>query len=72
VIVLPLIRLLANHRNPRVVLGIGVVLAGAAIGIAAVGISTHQPAITRIGVFLMLATIVYAVLVIRSRRARTV
>jgi uncharacterized membrane protein HdeD (DUF308 family) len=70
-VLLPLIRSFAHHPNRWVVLGAGVALAGAAIGISAVGITAHQPAVTRIGVFLMLASIVYAVLTIRSRRART-
>jgi len=67
---LPLIRWLANHHNPRVVLGVGVVLvcAAIAIAIAAAGIAIHQPAVTRIGVLLMIASI--AVFVIRSRRDR--
>jgi Flp pilus assembly protein TadB len=65
---LPLIRWLANHHNPRVVLGVGVVLVCAAIAIAAAGIAIHQPAVTRIGVLLMIASI--AVFVIRSRRDR--
>jgi hypothetical protein len=69
--VLPLIRWLANHHNPRVVLGVGVILACSAVGVAAVGFSRHQPAVARIGVLLMLMSILYAVLVIRSRRART-
>ena len=66
---LPLIRRFAHHPNRWVVLGVGVALVGAAIAIAAVGFASHQPAVTRIGVFLILASIVYAVLVIRSRRA---
>lgn len=70
-VLLPLIRSFAHHPNRWVVLGAGVAMVGAAIGISAVGITTHQPAVTRIGVFLMLARIVYAVLIIRSRRART-
>jgi hypothetical protein len=66
-----LIRWLAHHRDPRVVLGVGVVLVGSAIGIACAGIATHQPVVVRIGVFVMLTSILYAVLVIRRRRART-
>jgi hypothetical protein len=52
-----------------VVIGVGVVLAGAAIAIVAVGIAVHQPAVIRIGVLLMIASI--AVFVIRSRRDRS-
>jgi uncharacterized membrane protein YadS len=70
-VLLPLIRSVAHHPNRWVVLGVGVALVGTAIGVAAVGISTHQPAVTRIGVLLMLVSIVYAVLIIRGRRART-
>jgi hypothetical protein len=66
---LPLIRWLANHKNPRVAIGVGLVLAGAAIVIVAVGVAIHQPAVTRIGVLLIIASI--AVFVIRSRRYRS-
>lgn len=68
--VLLLVRWLANHHNPWVVRGGVVILVGAAIGIAAAGIAMHQPSITRVGVLLVLASIVYAALVIRNRRAR--
>ena len=69
-VLLPLIRRFAHHPNRSVVVGVGVVLVGAAIGLTAVGISTHQPAVTRIGVFLMLASVAYAVLIIRRHRTR--
>lgn len=65
----PLIRWLVNHHNPRVAIGAGVALVVAAIATAAVGITIHQPAVTRIAVLLMIASI--AVFVIRSRRDRT-
>ena len=70
-VVLPLIRWLANHQNRWVVMGVGAVLVGAAIGIAAVGFVIHQPAVARIGVFLMVASIVYGVFASRSRHVRT-
>ena len=38
-------------------IGVGVVLAGAAIAIVGVGIAIHQPAVTRIGVLLIIASI---------------
>ena len=62
----PLIRWLAQHHNPRVAFGVAFALTCAAIGIAAIGISTHQPAVTRIAILLIIASI--AVFVIRSRR----
>jgi hypothetical protein len=66
---LPLIRWLANHKNPRVVIGVGVVVVGAAIAAFAVGIAIHQPAVIRIGVLLMVASI--AAFIIRGRRYRS-
>jgi uncharacterized membrane protein YfcA len=69
VFIAPLIRWLADHHNPRVVIGLGVVLVVAAIALAAVGITIHQPAVARIAVLLMIASI--AVFVIRTRRDRT-
>jgi hypothetical protein len=65
----PLIRWLANHHNPRVAFGVALALALAAIGIATIGIGIHQPAVTRIGVLLIIASI--AVFAIRSRRDHT-
>jgi membrane protein implicated in regulation of membrane protease activity len=63
-----LIRWLANHPNPRVVAGMGVALAGAAVAIAALGIATHQPIVTRISLFLIVAGV--ALFVMRRRRNR--
>jgi len=65
----PLIRWLANHDNPRVVLGVGVVLVCVGIGVGAVGLDMHEPALTRIGVLLLIVSI--AVFVIRGRRGRS-
>ena len=64
----PLIRWLANHHNPQVVVFVGIILVVAAIAFAAAGITIHQPSVTRIGLLLMIASIV--TFVIRSRRAR--
>ncbi len=65
----PLIRWLAHHHNPRVAFGVASALTCAAIGIAAIGISTHQPAVTRIAILLIIASI--ATFIIRSRRDHT-
>jgi Flp pilus assembly protein TadB len=51
-----------------VAIGVGLVLAGAAIAVVGVGTAIHQPAVTRIGVLLIIASI--TVFVIRSRRYR--
>lgn len=53
--IIPLIRMLARHKNGWVVLACGAALTAAGIGVVFTGISARQPAIPRIGFLILLA-----------------
>jgi peptidoglycan/LPS O-acetylase OafA/YrhL len=61
---------LARHRNGWVVLATGTALLGAGITVFLAGFSTHQPLISRAGVFITGLAVVFAALAVRARRSR--
>lgn len=61
---------LAQHRKGWVVLATGTALLAAGIAIFLVGFTTHQPLISRVGVFITGLAIVFAVPAVRARRSR--
>ncbi len=69
-VLIPVIRMLANHRHGWVVLTCGITLVAAGLGVAVAGVATHQPPIARIGFLILLIAIIYAVLAARGRRGR--
>jgi uncharacterized membrane protein len=61
---------LAQHHKGWVVLATGAALTAAGIAIFLAGFTTHQPLISRAGVLVTLAAIIFAVLAIRARHSR--
>ena len=61
---------LAQHRKGWVVLATGAALLAAGIGVFLAGFTTHQPLISRVGVFVTGLAVVFAVLAVRARRSR--
>ena len=67
-LLLPLLRWLANHDRRAVVVGAAALLFTSGIAVAAVGIATHQPAVTRVGFAALIITMIYATVAVRARR----
>jgi hypothetical protein len=65
---LALLRRLANDDRRAVVVGAAALLFTSGIAVAAVGIATHQPAVTRVGFAVLIITIIYATVAVRARR----
>jgi uncharacterized membrane protein HdeD (DUF308 family) len=61
---------LAQHRKGWVVLASGAALLAAGIAVFLTGFTTHQPLISRVGVFITGLAVVFAVLAVRARRSR--
>jgi uncharacterized membrane protein len=61
---------LAQHRKGWVVLATGTALLAAGIAVFLAGFTTHQPLISRVGVFITGLAIVFAVLAVRARHSR--
>ena len=61
---------LAQYHKGWVVLATGSVLTVSGIGVFLAGVTTHQPLISRVGVLLTLAAVIFAALAIRVRRSR--
>ncbi len=61
---------LAQHQKRSVVLAAGTALTAAGIGIFVAGFSTHQPLIARVGVFITIGAMLFAVSAIRTRYSR--
>lgn len=68
---LPLLRGIAHHHRTWVGVACGALLFAGGIGVSLAGIAVRQPAITRIGLFLVSVAIVLSAIVVRSRRSRT-
>jgi len=61
---------LAQHRKGWVVLATGTALLAAGIAVFLAGFTAHQPLISRVGVFITVLAVVFAVLAVRARRSR--
>ena len=61
---------LAQHRKGWVVLATGAALLAAGITVFLAGFTTHQPLISRVGVFITGLAVVFAVLAVRARHPR--
>ena len=61
---------LAQQRKGWVVLATGAALLAAGIGVFLAGFTTHQPLISRVGVFVTGLAVVFAVLAARVRHSR--
>jgi uncharacterized membrane protein HdeD (DUF308 family) len=66
--VLPLLRWFARHPRGWIAIGGGVLLLIGGLAVGAVGIASHQPSITRIGLFALIISILYTTSAIRGRR----
>ena len=61
---------LAQDRKGWVVLATGTALLAAGIAVFLAGFTTHQPLISRVGVFITGLAVVFAVLAVRARHSR--
>jgi uncharacterized membrane protein len=61
---------LAQHRKGWVVLATGTALLAAGIAVFLAGFTTHQPLISRVGVFITGLAVVFAVLAVRARHSQ--
>lgn len=61
---------LAQHRKGWVVLATGAALLAAGITVFLAGFTTHQPLISRVGVFITGLAVAFAVLAVRTRHSR--
>lgn len=61
---------LAQHRKAWVVLATGAAILAAGIAVFLAGFTTHQPLISRVGVFITALAVVFAVLAARARHSR--
>ena len=69
-VLIPLIRLLAQHVRGWVLAACGAALLAAGIGVAAAGLAAHQPIVTRTGILILAAAAVFATIATRARRSR--
>jgi membrane protein implicated in regulation of membrane protease activity len=69
-LLLPIIRWLAHHDRPAVVVGAAALLLMGGIAVAAAGIAAHQPTATRVGFIVLIITIIYATVAVRARHHR--
>ena len=61
---------LAQHRKGWVVLAMGTAFTVSGIGIFLAGFTSHQPQISRAGVLITLAAVIFAAFAVRARRSR--
>lgn len=70
-VLLPIIRWLAHDSRAWVVVASGALLVVGGASVSVLGITTHQPAITRIGFIILIIAVIYTVAAVRGRRSRT-